>query len=121
MGEVVLVSPLRRAVQTACLAFGDGSSPMELCRFAREKWWNEKSNTPGTVADMEQLLRTLPRGDEVQGVEECWTSGPDEPQNEEDSVRRLEAELATRGEDSFCYCVSLGRHQHPLRSQCQQR
>lgn len=106
--EAVLVSPLRRAVQTACLAFEGGACPIELCRFAREMWWHERSNTPGTLAEMEELLQTLPRGDEVQGLEECWTSGPDEPQDEEESVRRLGPELARRGEDSVAIVCHWG-------------
>ena len=63
--EVVLVSPLRRALQTALLAFDKVDVPIEVCRDARELWWDEQANTPSTPESIYALLRGLPRGDEV--------------------------------------------------------
>jgi len=42
--ELVLVSPLRRTVQTACMAFSETSVPLEITRSAREHGWNEAQN-----------------------------------------------------------------------------
>lgn len=45
--DLVLVSPLRRTIQTACLAFSEKRTiPLELCRRARECGWkNSQANS----------------------------------------------------------------------------
>lgn len=106
--DVVLISPLRRAVQTACLAFEGDTAPMELCRAAREMWWNERANHPGTPAQMRKLLTTLPRGDEVQEVDDALVEGPDEPADEYASVRQLEQILAMRPERTVAVVCHWG-------------
>ena len=63
--EAVLVSPLRRALETALLAYDRVDVPVEVCRHARELWWDEQANTPSTPEALEAVLRDLPRGDEV--------------------------------------------------------
>lgn len=96
--EVVLVSPLRRAVQTACFAFEGDPAPLELCRSARELWWDERANQPGTPVELRRLLARLPRGSEVQGVDEALTAGPEDPATEKASVTALQGILAMRPE-----------------------
>lgn len=63
--EAVLVSPLRRALETALLAYDRVDVPVEVCRHARELWWDEQANTPSTPEVLEAVLRDLPRGDEA--------------------------------------------------------
>merc|ERR1719454_1093955 len=70
--DLVMVSPLRRAVQTACHAFEHEEVPMLFCRFAREIGWSANENTIHSAPDsMQRLLDSLPRGDEIYGVEEA--------------------------------------------------
>lgn len=108
--EVVLVSPLRRAVETACLAFADEDVPLLLCRHAREKWWDDKSNIPGTPSKLRKLLRRLPRGAEVTGVEEALGSDAtcEHPQNEQASIAMLQRTLATRPESVVAVACHWG-------------
>ena len=106
--EVVLVSPLRRAVQTACFAFANQDIPMELCRPAREFKWSEKQNTLGTPVQMQELLRQLPRGRDVQHVEEALALGPDEPSLERDSIAQLEEILKMREENVVAVACHWG-------------
>ena len=63
--EAVLVSPLRRALETALLAYDRVDVPVEVCRHARELWWDEQANTPSSPEALEAVLRDLPRGEEV--------------------------------------------------------
>jgi len=98
--EVVFISPLQRAVETACLALEGTGVPLELCRVARELWWHERANQPGTLEDLQQLLQGLPRGEQVQGVieanapcKEVWHL------KEEASIERLQVMLAMRPEE----------------------
>ena len=63
--EAVLVSPLRRALETALLAYDQVDVPIVVCRHARELGWGEQANTPSTPEALEAVLRNLPRGDEV--------------------------------------------------------
>ena len=53
--DVVIVSPLRRAIQTALLAFDGVDIPVEVVRHARELWWNEQANTPSTAEAVNEL------------------------------------------------------------------
>ena len=105
--ETVLVSPLRRAVQTALLAYASVDVHVEVCRHAREMWWDEKANTPGTVEDLNELLKQLPRGEAVCGVEAALEM-IDAPQSERDSIRALKQELAGRSEDVVCVTCHWG-------------
>ena len=46
--------------ETALLAFdGCAHLPVEVCRHARELWWEERANTLGTPEDLYALLRGL--------------------------------------------------------------
>lgn len=108
--EAVLVSPLRRALETALLAYDRVDVPIEVCRHARELWWDEQANTPSTPEALEAVLRDLPRGDEVRhalrrsctpfvpapapastpaqvcGLEEALSHTATTPQSEHDSI-----------------------------------
>ena len=42
--------------------------PLVMVRHARERWWNERANQPGTPAQMREVLKHLPRGSEMQEV-----------------------------------------------------
>lgn len=98
--ESVLVSPLRRAIQTALLAFEGVEVPIEVCRHARELWWDEQTNTPSTPETLYSLLKGLPRGDQVCGVEiALGAESSDTPQSEYASIEALKAELSGRSED----------------------
>jgi len=107
--DLVLVSPLRRAVQTACHAFQYEEVPMLLCRFAREIGWSANENTIySTSAMMNKMLQKLPRGDEVYGVKEALTAGLDDPATEMDSLQRLKMVLAGRPESTIVVVCHFG-------------
>mmetsp|Transcript_6131 Transcript_6131/g.17496 ORF Transcript_6131/g.17496 Transcript_6131/m.17496 type:complete len:220 (-) Transcript_6131:4-663(-) len=106
--EVVLVSPLRRAVQTACLAFDGDSAPLELCRHARELWWDERVNHPGPPGAMRLLLKGLPRGAEVQDIDEALVPSSDDPSDEHASVSRLREVLMSRTESTLAVVCHYG-------------
>ena len=105
--EVLLVSPLRRAIETALLAFDSVDVHTEICRHAREMWWDEKANTPSSPEVINDLLKTLPRGDGVCGVEAALDT-TDVPLSERDSIRALKLELASRPEDVVCVVCHWG-------------
>ena len=105
--EVVLVSPLRRAIQTALYAYASVDVHIEVCRHARELWWDEKANTPGTAEELYALLQGLPRGEAVCGVEQACDTN-DVPQSEHESIRALKQELANRSEDVVCIVCHWG-------------
>jgi len=71
--DVVLVSPLKRTVQTACLVFAkSGSLPRELCRCAREYGWKTPENTiTSTPEELLHLLQELPHGSNTTKVHEA--------------------------------------------------
>jgi len=108
--EVVLVSPLRRAVETACLAFQDEGVPLELCRAAREKWWEEEANQPSSPAVLRKFLKKLPRGNEVDCVDEALapTATPDAEQ----SVELLRRVLVARTEGTIAVTCHWGVINH---------
>jgi broad specificity phosphatase PhoE len=107
--DLVLVSPLRRAVQTACHAFQYEEVPMLLCRFAREIGWSANENTIySTPVMLNKMLQKLPRGDEVYGVKEALTPGPDDPATEMDSLQRLKMVLAGRPESTIVVVCHFG-------------
>lgn len=107
--DIVLVSPLRRAVQTACHAFAYEEVPMLLCRFAREIGWSANENTiHSTPAQLEAMMEDLPRGDEVHGVREALIPGADDPYDEMASIQRLKVELAKRPERTIVVVCHFG-------------
>jgi len=107
--DIVLVSPLRRAVQTACHAFHYEETPMLVCRFAREIGWGCGENTVHSTTDsMHKMLETLPRGDELYGVKEGLHPGPDDPATEMESLQRLKMVLASRPEDTIVVVCHFG-------------
>eukprot|EP00931_Biecheleriopsis_adriatica_P103717 TRINITY_DN78514_c0_g1_i1.p1 TRINITY_DN78514_c0_g1~~TRINITY_DN78514_c0_g1_i1.p1 ORF type:complete len:300 (+),score=35.47 TRINITY_DN78514_c0_g1_i1:30-902(+) len=91
--KLALISPLRRAVETACLALAGTTMPIRMCRHARELWWDERYNTLGTPERLQRLLLELPRGSEVQGVADALTPSAEHPANESDSVKHLRKTL----------------------------
>lgn len=128
--DVVLISPLRRTIQTALLAFqrcgkaarGEGGQPQRLllCRHARELWWNEDCNDISPEPELRKLLQSLPRGDELAAVEGCLgTPGTGSireavrvqsttPETETASIRAMVAELRQREEDSVVVVCHWG-------------
>jgi len=113
--EVVLVSPLRRAVQTACLAFGHQPVRMELCRAAREFWWDQLENRIlSSAEELQELLEGLPRGTEMVGVDTALRESPQDPPDEEASVAHLRSILAARPER----IVAVVSHWGVLRALC---
>ena len=105
--QTVLVSPLRRAIETALLAYASVDVHIEVCRHARELWWDEKANTPSTAEELEVLLKTLPRGDAVCGVDAALDL-TDVPKTENESIRALKQEVAGRPEDTICIVCHWG-------------
>ena len=112
--EAVLISPLRRAIQTALLAYDKVDVPLELCRHARELWWDEQANTPSTPETLRELLKELPRGDEVCGVEEALVETADTPQTEHESIEAMKAVLQGRSED----CIAVVCHWGVINALC---
>lgn len=107
--DLILASPLRRAVQTACHAFSYEEVPLLLCRFAREIGWSCNENTiHSTKAKMQEMLDTLPRGDEVHGVNEALTAAHDDPPDEMASLERLKLVLASRPERTIVVVCHFG-------------
>ena len=111
--EVVLVSPLRRAVETAALAFEGVDVPIEICADARELADHggehaKAENTPCGLQGLKALLAELPRGERVRGVEAEALSGP--PKG--NSVGALKDRLRERDEDSVLVVCHYGVIQH---------
>eukprot|EP00966_Prymnesium_polylepis_P196255 4548385-Prymnesium_polylepis.1 len=91
---------------TGLLAFDGVDVPFEVCRHARELWWKERANTPGTPELAHDLLRTLPRGTDVCGVEDALLESVDNPRTEHESIQRLKEVIDGRPED----CVAIVCH-----------
>ena len=88
--------------------------PLELCRPARELWWGDAQNEPGTPEQLEAVLQELPRGDEVVGVDEAFSVGLNEPGTEEESIEQLKDVLRDRFED----CVAVVCHWGVINALC---
>jgi len=117
--DVVLVSPLRRTVQTACLAFGKTKAPMELCRAARECWWDQVENSILSSPDsLRTFVEELPRGEKLakrlSGVEAALQDSADDPKDEASSLARLRKILAARPER----CVAVVTHWGVVQELC---
>jgi len=117
--DVVLVSPLRRTVQTACLAFGKARAPMELCRAARECWWDQVENSILSSPDsLRKLVEELPRGKKLakrlHGIEAALQGPVDDPKDEGSSLAHLRQILAARPER----CVAVVTHWGVLQALC---
>lgn len=107
--QIVLVSPLRRTVQTACHAFKYEETPFLLCRFAREIGWGCGENTIHLDANsMRRMLGNLPRGSEVQGIEQALYEAPDDPIDELASLERFKVTLAKRPETVVAVVCHFG-------------
>ena len=102
----MLVSPLRRAVQTAALAFERLDVPIEICADAREIVGGKEENTTWGLEELKKELKTLPRGNRVEGVVEAALSGWDHPRPEKVVLEALRDRLRVREED----CVALVCH-----------
>lgn len=99
--DLVLTSPLRRAVETACIVFSCESTPIEVCYAARELWWHHRQNVLGPVTQLRSLLQSIPRGGDVIGVAETSSGDPSHASGGEvASVARLRQLLAQRPEHS---------------------
>jgi broad specificity phosphatase PhoE len=107
--EIVLISPLRRTVQTACNAFANENVPFLLCRCAREFGWGCAENTISLEkASMDDMLRELPHGHAVQGIHEALYPGLDDPMDEYESLDRLKTVLASRPENVIMVVCHYG-------------
>jgi len=107
--DIVLVSPLRRTLLTALNAFEHEDVPLLLCRFAREIGWACNENTiHSTPESMRKMLKTLPRGDEVYGVNEALIPAADDPKDEMESLQRLKLVLASRPENTIVVVCHFG-------------
>lgn len=112
--EVVLVSPMRRTVQTACLAFAFDTAPMVLCRCARELYFDCLENSIlSTQSEFKELLRSLPRGKCVTGAEEELLEAATDVSNEA-SMARLRERIAERPEK----VVGVVCHWHVILDLC---
>jgi len=107
--DIVLVSPLRRAIQTACHAFSYEEVPLLCCRFAREIGWSCDENTiHSTPASMQKMLADLPSGEDIHGIKEALFVAPDDPANEMASLERLKLVLASRPERTIVVVCHFG-------------
>lgn len=124
--DVVLISPLRRTIQTALLAFELSSkSRLVLCRHARELWWSEEVNALSSASALTKLLGTLPRGEELVNLDDgrtgdsSRTSGTGSisevlavtnttPRSESASIEALMAELRARSENRVAVVCHWG-------------
>jgi len=107
--EIVLVSPLRRTVQTACHAFKYEEVPFLLCRCARELGCGCGENTIHLDAtQMKRMLGNLPRGSEVHGIEQALYEAPDDPVDELASLEQLKVTIAKRPESVVAVVCHFG-------------
>lgn len=107
--NIVLVSPLRRAVHTACHAFCYEEVPLLFCRFAREIGWCCNENTiHSTPEQMQAMLEELPRGEELHGMREALHAAADDPPDEMSSLQRLKVEIARRPEHNIFVVCHFG-------------
>lgn len=106
--EIVLTSPLRRAVQTACLAFKGEAVPIEFCRAAREACWDQKYNQPGPKKAMRSFLEMFGQGCEVRGLDKAFNPDPQEPANFSESCRQLRKILSGRPEKKVAVVCHFG-------------
>jgi len=99
--DLVLISPLKRTVQTASLVFGQSEDlPRELLRCAREvNWTTPENDIVSTHADMSHLLARLPFGNEVTKVNAALEEDPS-VKDEKESVAKLLKVLASRQEET---------------------
>ena len=88
--------------------------PVEVCRHARELWWDEQANTPSTPEALAAVLRELPRGDEVVGLEEALTVSAATPRTERDSIQAMRETLRQRTEG----CVAIVCHWGVINALC---
>ena len=56
--DCVLISPLRRALETATLAYEGLDTRLLVCRHARELWWEDKQNEFSHIEDLEPVRVT---------------------------------------------------------------
>eukprot|EP01062_Namystynia_karyoxenos_P063251 TRINITY_DN56064_c0_g1_i1.p2 TRINITY_DN56064_c0_g1~~TRINITY_DN56064_c0_g1_i1.p2 ORF type:complete len:254 (+),score=55.44 TRINITY_DN56064_c0_g1_i1:84-845(+) len=102
--DVVLASPLRRAVHTALLAFQDTDVPIEIVHSARELWWGDQQNQPLPLPALKQFLRECPRGADV-----VVPPPPETPfQSELHSVRAFHKHLLSRPEQTIAVACHFG-------------
>lgn len=97
--DLVLVSPLRRTIQTACLAFaepGKSHRKMEFCRNAREMWWNELVNQFSEPSSVIALLEEHSVDVDLKESLAFALDGTEKAKNEIESLRELKIELRRR-------------------------
>jgi len=107
--ELVLVSPLRRTVQTACYAFAREEAPLLICRNAREIGWCAAENTiMSSERSMSSMLDVLPRGNEVQGVRMGLRPQTVDPVDEVACMEELKKILRSRPERTLAVVCHFG-------------
>ena len=112
--ECVIISPLRRAIETALIAFDGVDIPLEICRHARELWWDEQANTPSLPEVIYKLLDDLPRGGDVFGVEQALDESVHVPHSESASIEAMRQALSARTEA----CVAVVCHWGVINALC---
>jgi len=99
---LVLVSPLKRTAQTACIALQDQKVSMQLCSRAREQWWASKDNQTAPRRELEEELAGLPGGSNLNLNDIAVEMGFSESAtDEEESWKELGDLLAERTEGTI--------------------
>ena len=104
--EAVLCSPLRRAMETAARVFQD-HLPIDVCRYARERWWHMWQCRGCPHADLVSFAACLPR--EIGGIHELERT--DKFWDPEHEAGRPPAELDSTSDDGLKLLVqTLANH-----------
>ncbi|CAD7953854.1 unnamed protein product [Amoebophrya sp. A120] len=124
--ELVLISPLRRALQTAFLALENyDKARLVVCRHARELWFHEPVNTFSNEQELLLLCSKYKRGREIAELPrersystaklsgtgsfaEALATRHDTPSCEQQSVPSLVRELRSRPEQVICVVCHQG-------------
>ena len=74
--EIVICSPLRRAMETASLAFENTEIPIVCSRYPRERWWNHYqcvgSEHEETINFANTLSKSIGKLEELTTTDQFW-------------------------------------------------
>lgn len=106
--DLVITSPLRRCVQTACLTFQDTEVPIMCSALARDMGDPLKQNTVKSEAATRRMLRELPRGDAVSHVQEAIQDMyKTRHKTKEELAYELKVMIAARPEKNICVITHM--------------